>query len=75
MASDVSEPVGVPLSVLAAQADRFKLEMASNRLTAVTPPHAVLAARYEVQRRAEIMGPLYAIESVYDDLVQGRWQP
>lgn len=52
-------------------------EAALVRLACVTPPHTLeTVVCPEVERRALVLGSgLAAIESVYQDLICGRWQP
>lgn len=58
-----------------ALAARVALEQAAMRLTMVTPSACREIVIAEVARRTDLMGERSALESVYDDIVIGRWQP
>jgi len=49
------------------------VERAWARLIAVMPPEAQTEVVAEVDRRRKLMGEPYAIDSVSDDIVHGRW--
>lgn len=53
--------------------ERIELEHAAMRLLAVTHPGDREAVHDEVGHRTKLMGQLRAFQSVYDDVVSGRW--
>lgn len=51
-----------------------QIDIAMARFTRVVGPNGLKQTLAEVERRAAFMGTANAYDSVYDDIVTGRWQ-